>query len=185
MAEDIVDEKILEPAQAAAESDQEPPLTEEEWAAVSDLMSNAFDMFRRVEEAALKSRLTQNLTISEMHTIAAIGLHEKVPVTEIAHRLKVTLATVTAAVNKLESKGYVVKERSLEDRRQMLVSLTVDGRKAWRGHDMFHKRMVESAMERLSVSDARTLARALTGVRDFYESEVLRLETSFAQSQKR
>jgi DNA-binding MarR family transcriptional regulator len=49
-------------------------------------------------------------------------------ITEIAARLHITKASVTAGVNKLASLGYVVKTPSAVDRRALQVSLTETGR---------------------------------------------------------
>ena len=42
---------------------------------VNELLVETFNSILRVEENALKNRLTRGLTISEIHTIHAIGLN--------------------------------------------------------------------------------------------------------------
>jgi DNA-binding MarR family transcriptional regulator len=49
-------------------------------------------------------------------------------ITEIAARLNITKASVTAGVNKLVNLGYAVKTPSSVDRRALQVSLTAAGR---------------------------------------------------------
>lgn len=164
-----------------SDSDTAMPLTKQEKLYVNQLLTSVFDSISRIEEASLNNRLTSGLTVAELHTIAAIGLHESVPMKTIAQRLGVTLATVTVAVGKLESKGYVVRERCSTDRRQVLVSLTTNGRKAWRAHDAFHRKMTDGALEGLDPDDARVLVRTLGQVKDFFESE----ERAFTEQRKR
>ena len=146
-------------------------LSKQEKVFVNQLLTSLFDSITRIEEASLNNRLTQDLTIAELHTIAAIGLYESVPMKTIAHRLGVTLATVTVAVNKLAAKGHVSRERCSTDRRQVLVSLTTAGRKAWRAHDAFHRKMTEGALAGLSSDEAHVLVKALGRVKDFFEGE--------------
>ncbi|MGI6590172.1 MAG: MarR family winged helix-turn-helix transcriptional regulator [Eggerthellaceae bacterium] len=138
---------------------------------LNDLFSATFDSVLRIEEHALDNRLTEGLTISELHTIAAVGLYDAKPMNAIASALHVTLATVTTAVNKLERKGYVERERNPEDRRQVLVSLTNKGRKACRAHDMFHAKMVARALSSMTDSETDALMKALAHLVEFFNEE--------------
>ena len=68
------------------------------------------------------------LTIAQLQYIDAIHALGEPTITEIAARLGITKASVTAGVNKLASLGYVVKTPSGVDRRAVRVSLTAAGR---------------------------------------------------------
>lgn len=136
---------------------------------VDDLLVETFNSILRVEENVVRNRLTEGLTISEVHTIHAIGLHGSSPMNVIAARLDVTLATCTTAVGKLVAKGFAERSRSDTDRRQVLVSLTKEGRQAYRVHELFHKEMVDAAFADLTEEEEAVLVRALTKVKDFFE----------------
>ncbi len=136
---------------------------------MNDLLVDTFNSILRVEEGALKNRLTRGLTISEIHTIHAIGLDGASPMNVVAGRLGVTLATLTSSVGKLVSKGFVARTRSDADRRQVLVSLTKDGRKAYRAHEMFHREMVDAALGELTPEEEDAFARGLLKVKTFFE----------------
>lgn len=138
---------------------------------LDELLSSTFNTVLRVEERALQNKITDGLTITEMHTIAAIGLYERNPMNVVAARLDVTLATLTTAVAKLERKGFVERSRSEEDRRKVLVSLTKAGRAAYRSHRLFHRTMVESALEGLTEEEERVLARSLNKVKRFFDEQ--------------
>lgn len=137
---------------------------------VNDLLVETFNSILRVEEAALQSRLTEGLTISEIHTIHAIGLYDASPMSVIASRLDVTLASCTASVGKLVEKGYAERKRSEADRRQVLVTLTKSGRQAYRAHELFHKEMVDSALETLTPEEEEVFARGLLQVKEFFDN---------------
>lgn len=151
-------------------------VSSEEKALLNELMSTTFNSVTRIEEKSLTNRLLQGLTIAEIHTLAAVGLHGSVPMKAIAAKLEVTLATVNASVGKLEKKGYLTRTRSETDRRQMLVSLTNSGRKAVRVHDAFHRKMVDRALEGLSVTEEASLVKALTNVKSFFDEEYKQAE---------
>lgn len=137
---------------------------------VNELLVETFNSILRVEEAALQNRLTAGLTISEIHTIHAIGMYEASPMNVIASRLDVTLASCTTAVSKLVEKGYAERKRSEADRRQVLVSLTKSGRKAYRAHELFHREMVDSALEDLTPEEEEVFARGMLKVKEFFDT---------------
>jgi DNA-binding MarR family transcriptional regulator len=64
------------------------------------------------------------LTIHQFQYLDAIHTLGTPTITEIAERLKITKASVTAGVNKLANMGYVVKTQSSVDKRVFHVSLT-------------------------------------------------------------
>ena len=140
-------------------------------AVVDTLLSDTFNSILRIEERSLKNRLTEGLSIAELHTIAAVGLHESNTMKVVAERLDVTMATLTAAVNKLERKGFVLRSKSDTDRRQVLVSLTSKGRKAFRAHEAFHRKMVDAALEGLSEQEQDVFVRAVGKVKEFFDRE--------------
>ena len=142
-----------------------------EKAVVDTLLSDTFNSILRIEERSLKNRLTEGLSIAELHTIVAVGLHETNSMKVVASRLDVTMATLTAAMNKLERKGFVERMRSETDRRQVLVQLTSKGRKAFRAHESFHKKMVDSALSVLTPEEETVFVYALGKIEDFVDPE--------------
>ncbi|MEG0323407.1 MAG: MarR family transcriptional regulator, partial [Raoultibacter sp.] len=107
-------------------------LSRERRAELDDLLSSTFNSVLRTEEKSLQNKLTEGLTITEIHTIVAVGLHEINPMNVVATRLGVTLATLTTAVNKLVDKGFIERTRCEDDRRKVLISLTKRGKQVYR-----------------------------------------------------
>ncbi|MBC2890357.1 MarR family winged helix-turn-helix transcriptional regulator [Gordonibacter massiliensis (ex Traore et al. 2017)] len=138
---------------------------------IDDLLSGTFNSILRIEEQSLDNRLTHGLTITEVHTIVAVGLHERNPMNVVAARLNVTLATLTTAVNKLVKKGFVDRTRAEDDRRKVLVSLTKKGRQVLRAHNLFHHQMIDEALADLSDEEERVFADALAKVKAFFDSQ--------------
>jgi DNA-binding MarR family transcriptional regulator len=67
------------------------------------------------------------LTINQIHYIDAVNDLGKPAITQIADRLKISKASVTAGINKLVNLGFVRKNQSNEDKRVFHVSLTEEG----------------------------------------------------------
>lgn len=148
--------------------DEEDPALREK---IDELLSTTFNTILRVEEKSLDNKLTEGLSITEIHTLVAVGLYETNPMNVVAARLGVTLATLTTAVTKLEKKGFIVRERCEEDRRKVLVNLTKRGRQAYRAHGLFHKKMIDEALSDLTSEEERVLTRSLSKVKEFFEED--------------
>lgn len=138
---------------------------------IDDLLTGTFNSILRTEEKSLNNRLTQGLTITEVHTIVAVGLYDTHPMNVVAARLEITLATLTIAVNKLAAKGYMERTRDEDDRRKVRVSLTAEGRKVVRAHNMFHQQMINEALGELSEEEELIFERALFKVKHFFDSQ--------------
>lgn len=73
-------------------------------------------------ERELARRLSLNLT--DYRALSTLSQSGAVPVGRLAEQLGATPATTTAIVNRLESRGYVERQRVDGDRRQVQVSVT-------------------------------------------------------------
>lgn len=138
---------------------------------LDDLLSGTFNSILRIEERSLDNRLTHGLTITEVHTIVAVGLHDRNPMNVVAARLGVTLATLTTAVAKLVGKGFIERSRSEYDRRKVLVSLTKKGRQVLRAHTLFHHQMIDEALADLTRKEEQVFADALAKVKSFFDAQ--------------
>ncbi len=138
---------------------------------LDELLSGTFNSVLRTEEKSLQNKLTEGLTITEIHTIVAVGLHEVNPMNVVAARLGVTLATLTTAVNKLVDKGFISRTRSEDDRRKVLVSLTKRGKQVYRAHGLFHKKMIDEALAALTEEEERVFVHALAKVKTFFDEQ--------------
>ena len=95
-----------------------------------DVLVNLFNEIMDVEEQAIITPEFQDITNNDMHVIEAVGVDRPRSMSSVARTLSVTVGTLTIAMNNLVKKGYVCRQRSSEDRRVVLVSLTEkDGRR--------------------------------------------------------
>ncbi len=59
--------------------------------------------------------------ISLLHTLQEMG---PLRATDLAHEIGLSASSMTGQIDRLEAEGYVVRHRSSEDRREVVVSLT-------------------------------------------------------------
>lgn len=135
---------------------------------LNDALVNLFRDVMTLEEQAIITQDYQDITNNDMHVIQAIGLDEPKNMTTIARLLSVTVGTLTIAMNSLVKKGYVVRERGVEDRRVVYISLSDKGRRAYRHHEEFHRRMIDGILTDLTHEETTCLVKALAKLNNWF-----------------
>jgi len=130
-----------------------------------------FNDILSIEEKALREGKFNNLSISELHVIEAVGLKEPVNMTKVANHLKVTTGTLTIAINRLVRKEYVKRERDYEDKRVVNLSLSELGHEAFNHHEKFHDEMIECIMTDLTKEEGDVLVKALSKIVIYFEDK--------------
>ena len=106
---------------------------------LNKLLVQLFNDILQIEKNAMNNTEFKDLSITEIHTIEAIGKEGNRTMGEIANDLRITVGTLTTAINRLIKKGYVERKRIEEDRRVVVVYLTESGKKVFDEHTLFHK----------------------------------------------
>lgn len=128
---------------------------------INQMLVEVYDDVNRIEEYSIKQGAFNDLSITEIHTIEAVGLYGSKTMSEITAQLEITMGTLTIAVDKLIKKGYLTRSRSTTDRRIVNVSLTNRGKLAYRIHEKFHMDMVKSIMSDFNPEEEEILLTAL------------------------
>lgn len=139
------------------------------YAILNELLVELFNDILMIEQQALKSKDFNDLSITEIHTIEAIGMYGDKTMSEVAEKLNITVGTLTVAVNNLEKKGYVERKRSEEDRRIVFVHLTKKGKLAYRMHEKFHSAMINQVIEGLTEEEEKVLISSLEKLNAFFK----------------
>ncbi|MGG5461691.1 MarR family transcriptional regulator [Clostridium sp. B9] len=135
---------------------------------LNNILVKLFNNILRIEEFALKSAPFNDLSITEMHTIEAIGVSKSRTMSEVAMDLNITVGTLTTAINKLIKKGYVTRKRIEEDRRVVMIELTERGTLAYKVHETFHAEMIDHVLEELGVEEEEVLINSLEKLDKFF-----------------
>ena len=138
---------------------------------LNELLVHLFDDILKIEEKTLQSGALKDLSVTELHTIEAIGMYSERTMSEVAQDLKITVGTLTTAINKLIKKEYVERKRIEEDRRVVLVKLTKKGKLAYRLHEKFHNDMIKETINGLSDEEENILISALEKVNSFFKEK--------------
>ena len=136
---------------------------------LNELLVKIFNDILQIEQNALKEGEFKDVSITEVHTIESVGMYVSRTMTEVAQDLKITVGTLTIAINNLVKKGYVERNRSESDRRVVEISLTRKGKLAYRVHEKFHTDMIKSTIKGLADEEESVLVRALDNLNTFFK----------------
>ncbi|WP_105618752.1 MarR family winged helix-turn-helix transcriptional regulator [Vallitalea okinawensis] len=134
---------------------------------INNLLVDIFDSILLIEEKALKNGEIKDLSITEYHTIVAIGLDRSRTMSEVAKDLNITVGTLTTAINRLVKKGYVDRRREETDRRIVKIFLTEKGKVAFKNHEKFHEEMIQSMLKDIKIDHQYLLIKSLTNINEY------------------
>ena len=137
---------------------------------LNEVLVNLFRDIMDIEQKAIITDEYKDLTNNDMHVIEAIGTGTPRNMSAIARLLSVTVGTLTIAMNSLVKKGYVIRERSQEDRRVVYISLSEKGREAYAHHERFHQQMIHEILDGLNPEETEVLLKSLNKLTWWFRS---------------
>lgn len=140
------------------------------------LICSAFNDMSRVELNAIRAGGMTDVSVNETHTVDAIGYYASKTMSQVASKLDITMGTLTVSINHLVKKGYVIKERSLKDRRVFILSLTDKGKKLYKIHQNFHFEIVKNLIINLSDYEADMFIEALSSLNNYLGDKLKRIK---------
>lgn len=97
----------------------------------------------------------EKLFASEIHTVAAVFHSPGCNLTSLAAALDVSPAAASKFVAKLIRRGYIVKYKAPDNKRDVLFEATEKGRAAAKGHERFEKRTFANLIRAEETLDPR------------------------------
>lgn len=149
-------------------SEKEKGVSMEKYNAVNDILVKLFNEIMEIEQKAVITDEFKNISNNDMHIIEAIGPQKAKTMSTVAKELRITVGTLTIAINSLVKKGYVNRIRSEEDRRVVLISLTELGERAYEHHKKFHEDMIEATLAGMKEEEVPVLVKALTNLSSYF-----------------
>lgn len=152
-------------------------------AQLNQLIVSTYKAVVRVEELMLRDMSNNDLSNSEMHMLESIGKDAQngMHITDIAQDQKITLPSVTTAIQKLERKGYVTKQKNANDGRRVRVMLTEKGRRAEIAHRYFHRTMVHAVSKGMDERQKEALMQGFMKLNEFLQQRIADTDTKLAE----
>lgn len=138
---------------------------------INQFLVDIWSRINKIEERSLTAGIGDQISITEIHIIEKIGAQQPSRMSVIAKSVGVTLATLTVACDKLESKGLIRRTRDTTDKRVVNISLTPRGQTIYTYHQQFHERMIAAALDQLSDRETTVLAGSLKKLQNFFEKQ--------------
>lgn len=132
---------------------------------LEEILCSSYTKIIYYEEKILKT--LNGLTLKECHTIDVIynTMRSKTNTsTNIANILGITLGTLTTNIDRLCEKGYVSRDKSEKDKRITIINLTEEGLNIRKKHELSHKKLIKTAIEKLSTSEKVALMNAINKI---------------------
>ena len=139
----------------------------EELENLSNLLTELYNKFSSWEESVIKSS-KYNLTIAETHAIEVLGQVDEINMKQLAQKLGVSTPSVTAVIDRLEKKGFVVRVTPEKDRRMFLIKLTDKGLEVYNEHHKDHLKLAERIFSKIKKEDMKKFKEILNLIINFF-----------------
>ncbi len=127
--------------------------------AVTRQLLRILNKHSRMEEHSIRFDEGVEMTPKEIHTVQAIGENEQINITGVAAHFGITKSAASQMVAKLVEKGFAEKELAAHSHKELQLSLTELGWRAFHAHERLHGAHMADLMNRLS---AFTLSQVAT-----------------------
>jgi MarR family transcriptional regulator, organic hydroperoxide resistance regulator len=88
------------------------------------LIAQIFQISGRLFARKMKEAGLENISPEQGRILFALWEKDGIPIQELTRRTSLRKSTMTAALDRLEKSGHVVRELSTKDRRQILIRVT-------------------------------------------------------------
>jgi MarR family transcriptional regulator, 2-MHQ and catechol-resistance regulon repressor len=117
--------------------------------------------YRAVSQAAERGISDAGLCLSDFGALEALLHKGPLTITEIQAKVLLASGSMTAAVDRLQSKGFLVRKNSPSDRRAKVLELTGEGKRVVETVFRTHAAELEAIMAPLKQNEKRQLYRLL------------------------
>lgn len=128
---------------------------------LDDIFESLYSDIKQLEEQTVIEGDFSDVSYNDIRVCDAIGDENCRSSSEVAKKLRVTMGTLTKAIDGLVGKGYVNRERSESDKRKVLLSLSEKGKMLYRRHKSFHTDMINAIMNDMDEDDKASLGKIL------------------------
>lgn len=137
---------------------------------INELLVEVFNQILSIEQQNLKERGVK-ISMNEVHVLEAIQKENEPTMSKIARRLRITVGTLTTAINRLVTKGYCERFSNDGDRRKVFIRLTAKALEVLRVHEQFHEEMIDAVIEDLHLDENHVLIESLENLTDYFKSK--------------
>lgn len=105
--------------------------------------------------------LGRSLSMTHVHVMFTLHKHGSMRMSELASALDMSLANATGIVTRMEERGLAQRERDVDDRRVVNVTLSADGRQMLEDMNQRRRQFFAFLLSRLSVDELTQLRNGM------------------------
>ncbi len=106
---------------------------------LNQMLTEFYDKMSSWEQSVVKET---GYSLAQVHTIEVLGNHGALRMKELAEKLGITTGTLTVQIEKLVNARLIERCAHPEDRRAIVVKLTLEGESIHRHHNQLHLDLV-------------------------------------------
>ena len=140
---------------------------------LQDFFISSFYSILSTEEKALEAFSQGELSLKEIHLIAAVfrtKTARKNNFSTVARVLNITLGTLTTSFSRLQKKGYLKKVPHETDKRIFYIEPTEKAEIIHAEHAIFHEKMMAGIVGSISEEQMEGLIESLTKLDSYFKS---------------
>ena len=127
---------------------------------------SSYQAFDRYSAAHIKSI---GLTTTQFDVIATLGSQLPMSCKELGEKTLVTKGTLTGVLERLESKGLILRQANSADARSQLIGLTSEGQAVFEKVFPEHLEFLNQAFKKISSDELRQLEKSLKLLKDIFK----------------
>lgn len=108
----------------------------------------------------------RDISLAQMHLIEVVGNNGSIRMKELARTLGVTTGTLTVMVHRLETKGYVIKQKDDDDKRSSFLALTPKGLEEYENHHHMHRQLIDEIVHVIGDDKSELFFKQLKKIQD-------------------
>ena len=112
-----------------------------------------------------------DLTAVQYAALVAIGSHPGIDATKLSEIIYFDRSTIGDVLYRIESKGWIVRESTTDDRRVKLLSLSAAGHDVLRQVEAGIRRVQKRLLASLTPAEGKTLVRLLAKIADAADTD--------------
>ena len=150
-------------------------------AQISETMQSLRRIFKAIEDYSQEVSSSFGITGPQLWALKIVSQHAGLPLGDLSRKMYLHPSTVTGVVDRLEDKGYVVRDRDSVDRRVVRVKLTPAGQDlAAKAPNPIQGKMIYGLMK-LSENELNIIYESVRRLAEMAEAENVKVTFFFDQ----
>ncbi|HIX01234.1 MAG TPA: MarR family transcriptional regulator [Candidatus Ligilactobacillus excrementigallinarum] len=132
------------------------------------------DMLKRIcaeadqfESYWLKQSKYADLNLKEVRMLEIVSGFPEISISQLARKSNLTPGTITTAIDQLEDKDYVERNRDKHDRRMIRLSLTPKGKSLVKAWNKIYQVLSQKLLTDLNLADTSIVEKAIGNIETF------------------